>query len=200
MTTVFIAYPTLFNCYSKFLRKISRITSNLSDLSVVYFSDEKNFIRDFSSSSSNCISAYQIDVRSSDVISYAIIFDDGSLSEIIEIMKNKNIPLRVIKFETTKVVNKDKGEEFDVYIGRGSPWGNPYAVGFGGSPGEEQNSREEAIRKYKYDFDRDFLKGGQDYKRNLLTLAGKKIACHCKPLACHGDVLADYLNSYDDGM
>jgi hypothetical protein len=30
-------------------------------------------------------------------------------------------------------------------------------------------------------------------------LAGKRLGCFCKPALCHGDVLADYLNSYDDG-
>ena len=140
-----------------------------------------------------------VNISNLNSVNHAIIFDDGSLLEEIEIMNNKIINTRIIKIETTKIVNKDKGDEFDVYIGRGSPWGNPYAVGFGGSPGEEQDTREEAIRKYKYDFDKDFLKGGQEYKLNLLKLRGKRLACHCKPLACHGDILADYLNSYDDG-
>ncbi|MFA0332436.1 DUF4326 domain-containing protein [Vibrio cyclitrophicus] len=27
----------------------------------------------------------------------------------------------------------------------------------------------------------------------------KRLECFCKPEACHGDVLADYLNSWDDG-
>lgn len=199
MTIIFIAYPKLFCCYSKFFRKISRITSNISDLSLVYFSDENGFIRDFSLSSNNCVSVSKTDISNLSSVNHAIIFDDGSLLEEIEIMNNKMINTRIIKIETTKIVNKDKGDEFDVYIGRGSPWGNPYAVGFGGSPGEEQDTREEAIRKYKYDFDKDFLRGGQEYKLNLLKLRGKRLACHCKPLACHGDILADYLNSYDDG-
>lgn len=35
---------------------------------------------------------------------------------------------------------------------------------------------------------------------NLGIIRGKVIACHCKPAACHGDVLATYLNSQDDGL
>lgn len=83
-----------------------------------------------------------------------------------------------------------------IYIGRGSTWGNPYAVGFGASSGEEQNDQDEAIRKYKYDFERNFL---QKSKEDTLVLKGKILGCHCKPLACYGDVLAEYLNSLDDG-
>ncbi|ASF45912.1 DUF4326 domain-containing protein [Methylovulum psychrotolerans] len=36
-------------------------------------------------------------------------------------------------------------------------------------------------------------------ERELLQLRGKVLGCHCKPAACHGDVLANYLNSLDDG-
>ncbi|MFZ2449765.1 MAG: DUF4326 domain-containing protein [Methylovulum miyakonense] len=89
----------------------------------------------------------------------------------------------------TKVVNIDRKEPYDVYIGRGSDWGNPYAIGIDGN-------REEVIRKYQYDFERGFLKGD---KQKLLALKGKALGCHCKPAACHGDILANYLNSLDDG-
>ncbi|CAG1022170.1 hypothetical protein DOJK_01483 [Patescibacteria group bacterium] len=52
------------------------------------------------------------------------------------------------------------------------------------------------IRKYQYDFDKGYLKSSKD---QLLKLRGKILGCHCKPLACHGDILANYLNSLDDG-
>ena len=94
-------------------------------------------------------------------------------------MKNKNI---------TRVVNI-KHESYDVYIRRSSPWGNPYAIGIDGD-------REEVIRKYQYNFDKGYLKSS---KEELLKLRGKILGCHCKPLACHGDILANYLNSLDDG-
>jgi len=87
------------------------------------------------------------------------------------------------------VVNIDKEAMHDVYIGRGSKWGNPYAIGFDGD-------REEVIRKFKYDFERDFLKFS---KEDVLALKGKTLGCHCKPAACHGDVIAEYLNVLDDG-
>jgi len=69
-------------------------------------------------------------------------------------------------------------------------------VGFGASPGEEQNDRNEVIRKFKYDFERGYLRKN---KEEVLKLKGKILGCHCKPLACHGDVIAKYLNRLDDG-
>jgi hypothetical protein len=87
----------------------------------------------------------------------------------------------------TRVVNI-KTEKYDVYIGRGSAWVNPYPIGI--------DDRDEVIRKYQYDFERGYLKS---CKEQLQTLHGKTLGCHCKPAACHGDVLANYLNSLDDG-
>jgi hypothetical protein len=90
------------------------------------------------------------------------------------------------------VVNKDRGEKYDVYIGRGSEFGNPYAIGFDGD-------RDEVIRKFAYDFERDFLRGGAELKEKLKQFKGKRLGCHCAPAPCHGDVLAEYLNCLDDG-
>lgn len=70
--------------------------------------------------------------------------------------------------------------------------GNPYQIGVDGD-------RDEVIRKFKYDFDKGFLKPFDNIEKNSLSLKGKIIACHCKPYACHGDVIADYINSLDDG-
>lgn len=57
----------------------------------------------------------------------------------------------MINLSITRVVNIDRNENYDVYIGRGSDWGNPYALGIDGD-------RDEVIGKYQYDFDRGFLK------------------------------------------
>jgi hypothetical protein len=34
----------------------------------------------------------------------------------------------------------------------------------------------------------------------LPELAGKKLGCHCKPLACHGDVLIKLLHEFFPGL
>ena len=122
--------------------------------------DHDNFINKHLSSDSRVSDTitFSIDEEHLSKISHAIIFDDGeSFTHLINNAKSQGIKSRIIDSGITKVVNKDKGGKFDVYIGRGSSWGNPHAVGFGVSPGEEQNDRDEAIRKFKYDFERDFL-------------------------------------------
>ncbi len=90
-------------------------------------------------------------------------------------------------FQLTKLVNIDKGEKYDVYIGRKSPWGNPYIIGIDGD-------RTEVIRKYRYDFYRDLL---PFKKEETIGLKGKILGCHCKPASCHGDVIIDYFNEVE---
>lgn len=83
-----------------------------------------------------------------------------------------------------KVVNKSK-ERYDVYIGRGTPFGNPYIIGPDGS-------REEVIAKYKtYFYER--IERDERFLRQVMTLKNKVLGCHCKPLACHGDIIKDFL-------
>ena len=121
---------------------------------------------------------------------HAVIFNDGTtFNGLIDEVKKRDIETRIIDAAITKVVNVRKTKNYDVYIGRGSSWGNPYAIG-------PDDDREEVIRKYKYDFDRGFLKGG---KEDFRELAGKTLGCYCKPEACHGDVIAAHLNALDDG-
>ena len=71
-------------------------------------------------------------------------------------------------------------------------WGNPYSMF------EEGDSREEVIRKYQYDFERDLFPNKK--KSEVVKLLGKRLGCYCAPAACHGDVLANYLNQLDDGQ
>jgi hypothetical protein len=97
--------------------------------------------------------------------------------------------MKVIPFETTTVVNRERGDEFDFYIGRGSMWGNPYPVG----QQDGQYTREDAIEHFRCDFLKK-LDSDAGFRKGLLGLKGYRLACFCKPLACHGDVIADYLN------
>ena len=81
------------------------------------------------------------------------------------------------------VVNKYK-EEYDIYIGRGrgSKWGNPYAIG-------EHGTRDEVIEAYRR-FLWKQIRSGDVTIEDLLELDGKRLGCFCKPQACHGDVIA----------
>jgi hypothetical protein len=83
---------------------------------------------------------------------------------------------------STKVVNLRK-EKYDVYIGRGSKWGNPFKIGIHGT-------REEVIEKY-----RNLVLTQPLMQADLHELKDKRLGCYCKPLACHGDVLVELLNA-----
>lgn len=85
----------------------------------------------------------------------------------------------------TTVVNKRR-DAFDVYIGRGSPFGNPYQIGPDGD-------RDEVIRKFAYDFHTHLVKDPA-FQAKLAGLRGKRLGCFCAPARCHGDVIAAYLN------
>lgn len=91
----------------------------------------------------------------------------------------------------TRVVNRRK-EPFDVYIGRGSRWGNPFSHKGGTWAKEVVATREEAIRRY-----REWLMTQPDLIRALPTLKGQTLGCWCKPLSCHGDVLAELAEATD---
>ena len=82
-----------------------------------------------------------------------------------------------------------KKEEFDVYVGRGSKWGNPYSHKEGTLAEEVVASRSEAIKKYK-----EYLLSNEDLMGSLPELKGKVLGCWCKPKSCHGDILLKYAN------
>ena len=81
----------------------------------------------------------------------------------------------------TQIVNK-KHSNYDVDIGRPSIWGNPYIIGRDGD-------RATVVAKYK----EHFL--GSFHLKQLATekLKGKVLGCYCKPEACHGDVIVEFL-------
>lgn len=70
-----------------------------------------------------------------------------------------------------------------VYVGRPSPWGNPFAM-------RAESERALVVRRF------------EDYARQRLgrephwldALRGKDLVCFCAPRACHADVLARLVN------
>lgn len=60
-----------------------------------------------------------------------------------------------------------------VFIGRGSPWGNPFVIG-------QHGTRSEVIERYLNETMPTL---------DLAPLRGKHLVCFCKPQACHGDLL-----------
>ena len=88
----------------------------------------------------------------------------------------------------TTVVNI-KHSQYDVLIDRTTIFGNPFPVWKWG--------REGCLKKFEsYFWQR--IERDPEWKAEVLKLKGKVVGCHCKPLSCHGDTYADYLNSYDE--
>ena len=70
-----------------------------------------------------------------------------------------------------------------IHIDRRTPWGNPFIIG-------KDGSRREVIAKF-HDHFWARIHAGEVNLDQLARLHGKNLACHCAPLACHGDVLAE---------
>ncbi len=199
MISILILYPEEFNCFSKFERKVSRIVENLDGFTVVFQSDVNSHICKLFENIPNVTLLENKNWKLSD-ITHAIVFDDGEVfTEELKTLESGKIKIRKINILITRVINIKKETKYEnlqstpeyEYIGRGSYWGNPYSMY------EEGESRDEVIRKYEYDFIYDKFPNKE--KAEVYKIAGKRLGCFCKPQSCHGDVLAKYLNSWDDG-
>lgn len=91
----------------------------------------------------------------------------------------------------TTVVNL-RTDEYDVYIGREGHghdgyFGNPFKLGLT----ERRGATLNRYRSYFY----SKLEHDPEFKRRIHELKGKRLGCFCKPDDCHGDIIAEYLNS-----
>ncbi|WP_144473018.1 DUF4326 domain-containing protein [Bacillus pumilus] len=91
--------------------------------------------------------------------------------------------------KATTVVNKHHGVPYDIYIGRGSKWGNPFSHLSNTEADFKVDTREEAIRMYRL-----WLIKQPELIKSLRDLKGKTLGCFCKPKKCHGDILAEIAN------
>lgn len=81
-----------------------------------------------------------------------------------------------------EIVNKH-WQKYDVYIGRGSPLGNPFPINE--SIGD---TREVVINKYRIWLWKQ-IREGRIATSYLRSLDGKKLGCYCAPKPCHGDIV-----------
>lgn len=103
-----------------------------------------------------------------------------------------------------RVVNHKAHEptELDVYIGRGSPLGNPYTgtkeLKYTKAT-YQSSSRESSIMEYK-----EYLNNKINEKDELICNelnriyemslnGGVNLVCYCKPKPCHGDVIKEII-------
>lgn len=108
-----------------------------------------------------------------------------------------------IEIKGINVVNKKDHEptEYDYYIGRPSPLGNPYSHLKSSKAAEFiVPTRKEAIEAYESYFydkinsnDKEFI-DALDEIINIYKEYGRvNLCCFCKPLACHGDYIKKWL-------
>lgn len=79
---------------------------------------------------------------------------------------------------TPPTVVNIKSTPHEIYIGLGSPWGNPYSQLF---------PRNQAIKSFEKRL-RTFIQD-PGWRVELKALAGKTLGCHCSPQPCHGDII-----------
>lgn len=104
-----------------------------------------------------------------------------------------------------RIVNKHwhKPTPNDVYIGRGSPFGNPYSHMDNTKAEHKVSTREEAIAKYREWFEHARLNEPvlaamlNEMKRAHLEGHDLNLVCYCAPARCHGEVIKEYLEEYE---
>ena len=98
-----------------------------------------------------------------------------------------------------RVINKYKATPDEltqsVYIGHGSPFGNPYIS-------KDNYNREKAIKKFRPYFARKLIQRDPAIETAFRALKPNALLqCFCAPKICHGDVIAEYWHElFDDGL
>ena len=94
-----------------------------------------------------------------------------------------------MKYVTPVLVNRHKCSTFDVYIGRGTKWGNQNSIDL-----KSGKTRQIVVEMYRHDV-YNALENGTLTINDFLELSGKTIGCSCTPLVCHGDVIIEVFNA-----
>lgn len=70
-----------------------------------------------------------------------------------------------------------------MYIGRGSPYGNPFVIG-------KDGDRDSVCDKFE-----TYLSNNEALMDSVVkNLVGKDLVCFCAPARCHGDILLKLAN------
>lgn len=95
----------------------------------------------------------------------------------------------------TVVVNLRRAP-YDVYIGRAGHgqdgyFGNPFPI--------ETWGRDEALEAFGVHFLTRVV-DDPEFRSRVLSLHGKRLGCFCKPKACHGDIMAEWIDRKHGGQ
>lgn len=92
-------------------------------------------------------------------------------------------------------------EPHDVYVGRAGLgqdgyWGNPIVKGQQCIVCDNVHTvPSETIECFRIYF--IIRLEDNEFRRRTLSLKGKRLGCFCKPRPCHGDVIAEWVNSQE---
>ena len=84
-------------------------------------------------------------------------------------------------------------EKDNQYVSITGYFANPHSIGWCVYCGKKHN-REEAIEAYRITF-LNKLRLDVEFVKQVTTLKGKRLVCYCVPKLCHGNIIAEYLNS-----
>lgn len=82
-----------------------------------------------------------------------------------------------------------KTDKYDIYVCRGSKWGNPFSHLKDSSARWKVNSRDEAIDAYN-----EWIHNQPELIALLPELKGKVLGCWCKPKRYHAEILVKLAN------
>jgi hypothetical protein len=89
---------------------------------------------------------------------------------------------------------------YDQYVGRGSPFGNPFThIPLNSGRAIKVASRQEAILRFREWLTNDVIvlrDWKKPTKEMIASLHGKTLACFCWPQACHASVLLELAELY----
>ncbi len=96
----------------------------------------------------------------------------------------------------TRVVHCKK-DEYDVYIGRPSVFGNPFSHKYGTRAEVIVATREDAVGKYRQWVNGEIQVDGltPPTMEQIKELKDKTLGCWCFPQSCHGDILKEICDS-----
>ena len=84
-----------------------------------------------------------------------------------------------------KVYKIGKAPDDAQYIGRGSPWGNPFVIG-------KDGNRTEVIAQFRAYAEKRLVQE-PEWLKPLEKYEG--LVCYCAPLSCHGDVIVSLIEA-----
>lgn len=98
------------------------------------------------------------------------------------------------EYEQTDLVNVSKhGRDGVRMIDRTTQFGNPFRLEDDGG----DYSRKESVEEYREWFV-EKIETDPEFRNAVEELRGDTLGCWCKPKACHGDVILDYLRGHLD--